>query len=92
MEFFNTMREYLKDESRDKLNRDFDLDGWENYASPKNECPQQDNCCDCGVFTIRFAEFLSRRAPVTGFGQQHMPYFRERTAYELLTNELIADK
>jgi sentrin-specific protease 1 len=92
MGFFKTMREYLQEESQDKLETDFDFDGWVNYAAPPEECPQQNNCCDCGVFTLRFAEYLSRRVAVTDFSQDKMQYFRKRTALELLAGELLPDK
>jgi len=40
------------------------------------------------MFSILFAEYASRRAPIT-FSQQHIPYFRERVVYEILRKELL---
>ncbi len=48
----------------------------------------QDNGFDCGVFTCKTADFVSRGARLT-FGQEHMPYFRRRIAAELLTGSLL---
>ncbi|KAH8495059.1 hypothetical protein H0E87_018297 [Populus deltoides] len=38
---------------------------------------------DCGVFMIKYADFYSRGVGLC-FGQEHMPYFRLRTAKEIL--------
>ena len=54
-----------------------------------DDTPAQENGSDCGVFTIRHCEFLSRRAAL-GFTQANMPYFRKRTIHELLSGELMA--
>ena len=52
------------------------------------DIPNQGNMWDCGMFSILFAEYASRRAPIT-FSQQHIPYFRERVVYEILRKELL---
>lgn len=46
------------------------------------------NGSDCGMFTCKFAEYLSRRAKFT-FGQSDMPYFRRRMVYEISKNDLL---
>jgi len=52
------------------------------------EIPQQMNGSDCGMFTCKFAEYISRRARFT-FSQKDMPYFRQRMIYEIVQNDLI---
>ncbi|CAH3031439.1 unnamed protein product [Porites evermanni] len=82
----SVLRSYLNDESVDKKKVPFDLNGWKT-ASPK-DIPEQLNGCDCGVFACKYAEYLSRRANFD-FDQRHMPYFRRRMVYEILTKQLL---
>lgn len=82
----SALRSYLNDESVDKKKVPFDFNGWKT-ASPK-DIPEQLNGCDCGVFACKYAEYLSRRANFD-FDQRHMPYFRRRMVYEILTKQLL---
>ena len=50
--------------------------------------PKQTNGSDCGMFTCKFAEYLSRRAKFT-FSQSDMPYFRKRMIYEICKNQIM---
>lgn len=52
------------------------------------DIPQQMNGSDCGMFSCKFAEYLSRNASIT-FTQEHMPYFRRRMVYEIVTQRLM---
>lgn len=45
--------------------------------------PQQFNGCDCGVFTLLFANYVGRAAPLD-FTQAHIDNFRVRIVHELL--------
>lgn len=42
------------------------------------------NSCDCGVFTLMFADYQSRDAPFT-FDQRHMEYFRVKVIADIMT-------
>lgn len=53
-----------------------------------DDVPQQQNGSDCGVFTCKFAEYLSRDADLT-FVQENMNYYRERMVYEIIENDLM---
>ncbi len=65
------------------------LSGWTDlYPS---DVPRQGNCSDCGVFTMQFAERLSRNVAFN-FEQKHMPYMRRRVLYEILTGTLLPFK
>ena len=44
---------------------------------------------DCGPFSLKYAECLSRDAQFK-FSQKDMPYYRTRIIYELITNTLIS--
>ena len=75
------LKRWIVDEAKNKLNEDWDPDEWEEYY-PKN-IPLQKNGCDCGVFMIKFAEYLSSGAELA-FSQKHMDYFRFRLVSDML--------
>ena len=52
------------------------------------DIPQQENGSDCGMFTCKFAEYLSRDADIS-FSQDDMPYFRKRMVYEIVRADLM---
>lgn len=66
--FFRNMRQYLHDESEDKCKQPFDDTDWVEQAQYRNDSentiPQQENGSDCGVFAIKFADFLSEDRPL----------------------------
>lgn len=82
----NALKSYLEEEHKDKKNGPINLDDW-RYECVK-DIPQQMNGSDCGMFTCKFAEYNTRRAPIN-FTQQHMPYFRRRMIYEILSLQLM---
>lgn len=55
---------------------------WCICRSPDNT-PQQLNSCDCGVFTLMFADYQSRDANFT-FDQRHMEYFRIKVIADIM--------
>ncbi|XP_059067122.1 putative ubiquitin-like-specific protease 1B [Cryptomeria japonica] len=78
---FNILAQYIKDEAEDKCRKDLDVDKWKReYVE---NLPKQGNIYDCGVFLIKYADFHTRGMPFN-FTQADMPYFRERTAKEIL--------
>uniref|UniRef100_A0A0P4W8J0 BTB domain-containing protein n=1 Tax=Scylla olivacea TaxID=85551 RepID=A0A0P4W8J0_SCYOL len=77
---------YLEDEHQDKKSSPFEKTGW--MAENVKDIPQQMNGSDCGMFACMFAEYLSRDADIT-FDQQHMPYFRRKMVYEIVTANLL---
>lgn len=81
-----TIRAWLASESRDKLSREFDFEEWVE-SCPKN-IPAQQNGYDCGVFSLVYAEKLSRRAPFN-FSQKDMTYWRDRISFEIITGKLL---
>lgn len=58
-----------------------DVLGWPREF-PK-DIPQQHNGCDCGVFTLLFASYAGRAAPMA-FSQADIDDFRVRIVHELL--------
>lgn len=79
--------EYLHQEHQDKKKSPYNTDDW-SLENVKN-IPQQMNGSDCGMFSCKFAEYLARDAHIT-FNQEHMPYFRRRMVYEIVTNGLLS--
>ncbi|CAN7984779.1 unnamed protein product [Ixodes hexagonus] len=85
-ECHKALRQYLKEESKDKRGKDMDLSDW-SFEAVK-DIPQQMNGSDCGMFALKYAEYITRDAKIT-FDQMHMPYFRRRMVYEILTKKLL---
>ena len=77
---------YLEDEHQDKKKSPFDTSDFtmENVK----DIPKQMNGSDCGMFTLKYAEYLSRNASLT-FTQEDMPYYRRRMIYEVVKNTVI---
>ncbi|XP_030512003.1 ubiquitin-like-specific protease ESD4 [Rhodamnia argentea] len=72
---------YIVDEVKDKCGKDIAVGSWDQeYVS---DLPAQENGFDCGMFMIKYADFYSRGLGLY-FDQDHMPYFRRRTAKEIL--------
>jgi len=75
------LKRWIVDEAKNKLGEDWDPDEWsEDY--PK-DIPLQMNGCDCGVFMLKYAEYLSAGAELA-FDQKHMEYFRKRLVSDIL--------
>ncbi|XP_024022610.1 ubiquitin-like-specific protease ESD4 [Morus notabilis] len=72
---------YYVDEVKDKSGKVIDISSWKHEFV--DDLPEQENGFDCGVFMIKYADFYSRGLGLC-FGQEHMPYFRLRTAKEIL--------
>ncbi|GAA0158760.1 protease [Lithospermum erythrorhizon] len=72
---------YYADEVKDKTGKNIDVGSWEREFL--EDLPVQENGYDCGVFMIKYADFYSRGVGLR-FNQEHMPYFRQRTAKEIL--------
>ncbi|KAI3692237.1 hypothetical protein L6452_32048 [Arctium lappa] len=75
------LAKYITDEVKDKTGKDIDITSWEQEFV--TDLPNQENGFDCGMFMIKYADFYSRNIGLC-FKQEHMPYFRLRTAKEIL--------
>uniref|UniRef100_A0A3B5B8E2 SUMO specific peptidase 1 n=1 Tax=Stegastes partitus TaxID=144197 RepID=A0A3B5B8E2_9TELE len=83
-----TLFEYLQQESKDKKGKELDTSGWTLHSKKRNEIPQQMNGSDCGMFTCKYADYITKDKPIT-FTQKHMPYFRRRMVWELVNHKLL---
>ncbi|CAN8275009.1 unnamed protein product [Cochlearia groenlandica] len=77
----NALAKYLGDEAKEKSGKDIDVSSWDMEFV--EDLPQQQNGYDCGVFMLKYIDFFSRGHGLC-FSQEHMPYFRLRTAKEIL--------
>nr|XP_023654773.1 sentrin-specific protease 1-like [Paramormyrops kingsleyae] len=79
---------YLEQESHDKRGQQLGTSSWVLESKKRNEIPQQMNGSDCGMFTCKYAEYITKDRPIT-FTQKHMPYFRRRMVWEILNRKLL---
>ncbi|XP_008835212.1 sentrin-specific protease 2-like [Nannospalax galili] len=80
--------QYLQNESKTRRNIDLNPLEWKQFSMTAEEIPQQMNGSDCGMFTCKYADYISRDQPLT-FSQQHMPVFRKRMVWEVLHRLLL---
>ncbi|XP_053705004.1 sentrin-specific protease 1 [Synchiropus splendidus] len=80
--------DYLQQESKDKKGKPLDTSGWKLHSKKRSEIPQQMNGSDCGMFTCKYAEYITKDKPIT-FTQKHMPYFRRRMVWEIVNHKLL---
>lgn len=79
---------YLQDESQVRRNVELNPLEWKQYSMAAEDIPQQKNGSDCGMFTCKYADYISRGQPIT-FSQQHMPLFRKKMVWEILHQCLL---
>ncbi|KAM6973040.1 sentrin-specific protease 2 [Aplochiton taeniatus] len=84
----NLLLVYLKEEHKAKKGRDLDSSKWTVGSMRAIEIPQQKNGSDCGVFTCKYADYISQGRPLT-FRQCHMPLFRKLMIWEILNQKLL---
>lgn len=80
--------DYLQQESKDKKGKELDTSGWTLHSKKRSEIPQQMNGSDCGMFTCKYADYITKDKPIT-FTQTHMPYFRRRMVWEIVNHKLL---
>ncbi|XP_077369074.1 sentrin-specific protease 1 [Festucalex cinctus] len=79
---------YLQQECKDKKGKELDTTGWNLHSKKRNEIPQQMNGSDCGMFTCKYADYITKDKPIT-FTQKQMPYFRRRMVWEIVNRKLL---
>ncbi|XP_062211235.1 putative ubiquitin-like-specific protease 1B [Phragmites australis] len=72
---------YIAEEVKDKSNKVIDTSSW--HEELIDYIPLQQNGWDCGMFMLKYIDFHSRGLSLS-FSQEHMEYFRKRTAKEIL--------
>lgn len=75
------LAKYFVDEVKDKNGKTIDISSWDmEYVK---HLPLQQNGYDCGMFMLKYIDFYSRGLGLK-FSQTDMPYFRVKTAKEIL--------
>lgn len=80
-ECLKALRNYLKDEFADKKKSQFDFADWNCFHV--KDVPQQMNGSDCGMFTCKYAEFLSRGKTAFNFNQVNLKIKKKKYLYFL---------
>ncbi|GBC09622.1 hypothetical protein RclHR1_00900008 [Rhizophagus clarus] len=82
------LKHYVEEEYKDKKKASsYDMSEWKYYRV--NNLPQQTNAYDCGVFSMTFAEHISRGASVHFAPPKYMKYFRLKMMWEIINSELL---
>ena len=78
--------DYLKSVHYDRKNKEYDFKDYkvENVTN----IPKQTNRFDCGMYVLKYADFLSRGAPFE-ITQEKMQYYRKCTKVEIFNKQLI---
>ena len=86
--FLEAIFQWLCDEVLIKHRISLDRSEWKVRLVP--DTPQQDNGCDCGVFTIMCADFLMDNIPISEstLRQSDIPYFRQKILNDILRGML----
>ena len=69
------LKRWVRDEYENKKGEAVDTSDW--AAEHPKEIPRQMNGCDCGVFMLKYADYIASGCPLT-FTQADMGYFRRR--------------
>ena len=87
--YVDAVRRYLGDEHQDKLGRPLvDGDSWSTVCGSRNGCPQQQNGCDCGVFTLVCCDYLSNELPLNYTQQDITNHWRLKIANSICNGSL----
>ncbi|XP_078159946.1 ubiquitin-like-specific protease ESD4 isoform X2 [Carex rostrata] len=78
--FLSIKTRYIVDEAKDKSNIEMDAHSWKQETI---SLPMQKNGYDCGMFMLKYIDFLSRGIGIS-FSQENMEYFRKQTVKEIL--------
>ncbi|KAK9454325.1 hypothetical protein V1511DRAFT_501700 [Dipodascopsis uninucleata] len=84
---FDHLRQYIVNESKQQVYDLNDIDYWTEYVS--KDSPMQENGYDCGVFTCKTIEVLSRNG-LFSFSQKDMSIIRRRMIYEILEKQIMS--
>ena len=69
------LKRWVRDEYENKKGEAVDTSDW--AAEHPKEIPRQMNGCDCGVFMLKYADYIASGCPLT-FTQADMGYFRRK--------------
>lgn len=85
-ELLTPLTNYLSEEYMDKKKCEFDVASFK--VVNVEGIPQQDNNSDCGMFLLKYMDYLSRGERLT-FSSSFMPYYRKRMVYEIVEDKIL---
>ena len=85
--YFVIIRNYLQKEYETKKDGVLDMSGWIDVSNDFRY-PQQQNFQDCGVFTIKCADWICDKM-YPDYAQSDIKYFRERTLIEIILGHTL---
>jgi sentrin-specific protease 1 len=77
--------DYIAAEHLSQKKSPLDIKHWKFVI--KKDIPKQLNSCDCGVFTCKYADYISQDKTFD-FDQGDMPYFRRLMIWEMMNRNL----
>jgi len=80
------MRRYVQDEAKNYQKLTYDFSDWQNYVP--RDIPHQTNGCDCGVFALKYADYISEDRPLD-FSQKQMEHFRKMMVLEIKSQKVL---
>ncbi|CCF73590.1 sentrin-specific protease 1 [Babesia microti strain RI] len=87
--WFQVAKRYIKDEYKDKKNKNLLLDDWNfDHSRLPSELPLQENGYDCGVFMCQYAHCVVHQRRFD-FTQQDIPSIRLLMAHEIMQGYII---
>lgn len=75
------MLQYIRDEAHNQKHEEWDMSTWRTVY-PKN-IPRQTNHCDCGVFTLLYANYIAKELKFN-FQQADMDCLRIKIVNDLM--------
>ena len=95
MDVLNRLFGYLDGEMQARRGRCLNRGLWTlvpTTTTPKASCPQQNNGCDCGLFTCMAADYIANNQLDLAYDQGAMPAFRRRMAARIIAGTLDAEE
>ena len=85
-EFLKLLLSYLSSEHMFKKGSNLDTSKFEVHSV--KGIPQQKNGTDCGMFLLKYAEFIAKGDVNFTFSQKDMPRFRKKMVNQIVLNRL----
>lgn len=86
----NEILQFLEQEHYKMKNRDLDASRWFLKHEDTANIPRQMNGFDCGVFVIKYAQYLVKEALTKeSFDQQDLALFRRRLIWEISNRTIM---
>ena len=85
--YLEVLLRYIQAEHIRKKQQPLQENEWALHSHDGSEIPQQDNNCDCGVFTLVYADYITDNLPLT-FEQKDIADFRLKIYHSIQSGKL----